>query len=124
MGDAFNTGYKFGEGIDSKLSNMFSLDNSGINMDDLMSGLDEQEFDVNVKDDINLADESMKYLLDAVTQKYINQINLQAPAPNVQVLFTGDINRDVDMDELAEITKTKIGTEIVEFAMSSTDIRR
>jgi len=123
-GDAFNTGYKFGEGIDSKLSNIFSLDNNAINTDDLMAGLDEQEFDVNVKDDVNLADESLKYLLDDVTQKYINNINLQAPAPTVSVNVNVASGDNIDYDEVAEITKKKLGTEMVEFAMSSTDIRR
>lgn len=123
--EAFDSGYKFGEGIDDKLSNMFSLgDYNGFNTDDLLAGLEDQEFDVNVKDDVNLADESLQYLLDAVTQKYINQINLHTPAPSVQVVFTGEINRDVDLDDLAERTKAKLGTEMVEYVMSSTDVRR
>lgn len=123
----YNLGYNLSLGVSDKLSGVVDKI-KGLtdipSMDDLMGQLGEQEFDVNVKDDVNLADESMKYLLDAVTQKYINQINLQAPAPNVQVLFTGEINRDVDYDELAEITKKKLGTEMIEYAMSSTDIRR
>lgn len=123
--EAFDSGYKFGEGIDDKLTNMFSLgDYNGLNTDDLLAGLEDQEFDVNVKDDVNLADESLQYLLDAVTQKYINQINLLTPAPSIEVVFTGDINRDVDLDDLAERTKTKLGTEMVEYVMSSTDVRR
>lgn len=123
----YNLGHSLSLGVSDKLSGVVDkiMGRTGMpSTEDLMAGLGEQEFDVKVKDDVNLADESMKFLLDAVTQKYINNINLQAPAPNVQVLFTGEINRDVDYDELAEITKKKLGTEMVEYAMSSTDIRR
>lgn len=124
MTDAWNTGYKFGEGIADKVSGAFAFDGlNGLDIDDLTNGLKDEEFNVNVKEDVNLADESLKYLLDSVTQKYINQINLQTPAPNISVEFTGEINRDVDLDELAEKTKQKIGTEMVEFVMSSTDIK-
>ncbi len=120
-GDAWNKGYGLGSNIQDKVTGAFG---SSYNTDDLASSLADQEYDVNVKDDVNLADESLEYLLDAVMQKYVNNVNVTSPAPTVQVTFAGDINRDVDLDELAEKTKKKIGTEIVEFAMSSTDIKR
>jgi len=129
---AWDKGYKFGEGIEDKLSNTFSFDDMNnfdvpgtdtLNADDLGNLLDVQEYDVNVKDEVNLADESLKYLLDEVTQKYINNINLQAPAPNVSVQIDVANGSDLDLDELAEKTKQKIGTEILEFSMSSTDIK-
>lgn len=119
-GDAWDYGYKFGEGIEDKISDKFGF--GDLNFDDLTSGLKDEEFDVNVKDDVNLSDESLKYLLDAVTQRYINNINLTTPAPTVTVQFMGDINKDVDLDDLAEKTKQKLGTEMVEYAMASTDI--
>lgn len=121
--DAWKKGYQFGEGIADKVSGTFNFDSfGGFDTDDLIGGLKDEEFNVNVKDDVNLADENLKYLLDSVTQKYINEINLQAPAPEVSVNFYGEINRDVDLDDLAEKTKQKIGTEMVEYVMSSTDI--
>lgn len=121
--DATNATFKRQAEIAMAQSAAYENNNSDMFIDDLMMSLDEQEFDVNAKNDVNLADESLKYLLDSVTQKYINNINLKVPAPNVVVTFTGEINRDVDLDELAEQTKQKIGIEMVEFAMSSTDIR-
>lgn len=125
MADKFYTvGYDLSLGASDKLTGIFDK-MSGLtdwSIDDLMSGLQNEEFNVNVKDDVNLADESLKYLLDAVTQRYINNVNLTAPAPTVTVQFMGDINRDVDLDELAEQTKQKLGTEMVEYAMASTDI--
>lgn len=130
--EMFNDGYNFGKIIEDKLSNSFSFDDmnnfdvpgiDALNADDLSNVLDNQEYDVNVKDEVNLADESLKYLLDEVTQKYINNINLQAPAPNVSVQIDVANGSDLDLDELAEKTKQKIGTEILEFSMSSTDIK-
>lgn len=128
-GNAWDAGYKFGEGIDGKITDSFKFDDLnkkdiGLNTDDLGNVLDDQEYDVNVKDEVNLADESLKYLLDEVTQKYINNINLQAPAPNVSVQIDVENGSDLDLDAIAEKTKQKLGVEIVEFAMSSTDIRR
>lgn len=132
-GDAFNKGYTKGKEIDSKFGDIFNfkgldldniIDTSGLSglSDDFVSDISNEEFDVNVKDDVNLADESLKYLLDSVTQRYINEVNLTTPAPAVTVQFTGDINRDVDLDELAEKTKVKLGTEMVEYAMASTNM--
>lgn len=129
-GNAWDAGYKFGEGIDGKIADSFKFDDlelykkdKDLNADNLGNVLDDQEYDVNVKDEVNLADESLKYLLDEVTQKYINNINLQAPAPNVSVQIDVENGSDLDLDEIAEKTKQKLGVEIVEFAMSSTDIR-
>lgn len=119
-GDAWNKGYEFGEGIENKLVDKFGFD--GLNFDDLTSGLSDEEFNVNVKDDVNLADESLKYLMDAVTQRYINNINLTAPAPNVHVEVNVADGKGLDYDEIAEKTKQKLGTEMVEYAMASTDI--
>lgn len=134
MTDAYNSGYKFGENIDKGINDSFKFDDLGLdkisdkkdislNPDNLGNVLDNQEYDVNVKDEVNLADESLKYLLDEVTQKYINNINLQAPAPNVNVQIDVENGSDLDLDAIAEKTKQKLGVEIVEFAMSSTDIR-
>jgi len=120
-GDVWDKGYKFGEDIEEKIAGKFGL--GGVNFDNLLGELRDEEFDVNVKNDVNLANESLKYLLDEVTQKYINNINLNVPAPKVEVTFTGPIERDVDLDELAEVTKQKLGAEMVEYAMSSTDIK-
>lgn len=118
----YNFGYDFSLGASDKLTGVFDQISGLTDWDDMISGLSDEEFNVNVKDDVNLADESLKYLLDSVTQRYINNINLTAPAPNVHIEFTGEINRNVDLDELAEATKEKLGTEMVEYVMTSTDI--
>lgn len=118
----YNLGYDLSLGASDKLTGVFDKISGLTDWDDLTSGLKDEEFNVNVKDDVNLADESLKYLLDAVTQKYINNVNLTTPAPTVTVQFMGDINRDVDLDELAEVTKQKLGTEMIEYAMASTDV--
>ncbi len=129
--DSYNKGAEVGKDIKGWM-NSFSLlkdkddkdyKQDAINPDDLLSAASDQEYDVNVKDEVNLADESLKYLLDEVTQKYINNINLQAPAPNVSVQIDVENGSDLDLDAIAEKTKQKLGVEIVEFAMSSTDIK-
>lgn len=118
----YNLGYDLSLGASDKLTGVFDKISGLTDWDDLTSGLKDEEFNVNVKDDVNLADESLKYMLDAVTQRYINNVNLTTPAPTVTVQFMGDINKDVDLDDLAEKTKQKLGTEMVEYAMASTDI--
>lgn len=129
-GNAWNAGNKFGEGIEGKIADSFKFDDleldkkdKDLNTDNLGNVLDDQEYNVNVKDEVNLADESLKYLLDEVTQKFINNINLQTPAPNVSVQIDVENGSDLDLDAIAEKTKQKLGVEIVEFAMSSTDIK-
>lgn len=72
---------------------------------------------------MNLAKESLEFLLDAVTQRYVNNINISAPTPSIVNHF-GDINKDVDLDVVAEYTKKKIGQEIIEYSMTHPDIKR
>lgn len=115
-GSLWDKGYNVGSSLQDKVTGLFDTG-------DLADSLADQDYDVNVKNDVNLADESLQYLLDAVTQKYINKVNVTAPAPNVTVNF-GDVHKDVDLDALAEATQKKIGIGLVQYAMSSTDIKR
>lgn len=123
-GDAFKYGNNVGSSIEDKVKGLLGGDKGDFNIDDLTSALGDQDYDVNVKDDVNLAKESLSFLLDAVTQKYVNKVNVIAPAPQVAVQFTGEINRDVDLDAVAEATKKKIGQELVEYALTNTDVKR
>ena len=125
MKENANTWYKFGYdlslGASDNLTGVFDKISGLTDWNDLASGLKDQEFNVKVKDDVNLADESLKYLLDGVTQRYINNVNLTAPAPNVHVEVNVADGKNLDYDEIAEKTKQKLGTEMVEYAMASTD---
>lgn len=118
-GDAWDKGYGIGSGLQDKVTGMFG---SGFSMDDFAGSMADQDYDVNVKDDVNLADESMAYLMDAVAQRYVNHVNFEAPAPQVTVNFNGDIHKDVDLDALAEQTEKKIGGRLAQYRTSSPDI--
>lgn len=53
-----------------------------------------------IDDDVNISDEHLKLMEELVTQKYINQINLQVAAPQVTVAPTVQITKEADADEL------------------------
>ena len=53
-----------------------------------------------IDDDVNISDEHLKLMEELVTQKYVNQINLQVAAPQVTVAPTVQITKEADADEL------------------------
>ena len=55
-----------------------------------------------INSDVNISDESLKYLIDGITRQYVNKINLQTVQPNISVTFSGDIRETADMNGVAE----------------------
>ncbi len=71
-----------------------------------------------INTDINIADESLKYLVDGVTRQYVNKINLQTVQPNISVEFSGPIKETADVNGISE----RIIAEAMEKMQSSTDL--
>ena len=57
---------------------------------------------------VDIADESLKYLVDGITRQYVNKINLSTVQPNVTIQFNGDVNNQGDVDSLLESVEAKI----------------
>lgn len=71
-----------------------------------------------INSDIDISDESLKYLVDGVTRQYVNNINLQTVQPNINVEFTGNIGSPEDLDGVAE----RLLADMQEKMFASTDL--
>lgn len=79
--DAYNAGYDFGAGIDSKLSEMFTFDAYGGYDYNEVSGMDELLDNTNstadsanaIKNSLGVAEEDLKYLIDIAERDAINR---------------------------------------------------
>ncbi len=62
-----------------------------------------------VNDSVDISDESLRYLSDAMVRSYVNKINVNTMQPNFSIEFTGDITQNADADRVAEeiIAKAK-----------------
>lgn len=70
-----------------------------------------------VEDDINISDENLKLMEEMVTQKYVNQINLQIATPQITLAPTAQITKEADADAMIEY----INNQLTEQAISSTE---
>lgn len=123
FGDAWNAGYGFGEGVEGKVSGLFS----GFN------DLDSMAFDQNWSDfatggnpavvegtgqggtmQVDMADEDIQYLRDLAQREYVAKIANNTLAPNIRVEFTGPVTKEADVDKVAarlgEILKDEIAS--------------
>lgn len=89
-GNAWNTGYSFGEGLEDKVSGMFGdgLDISNIGNVDNVS---------NVEGEVDVSSEDLKLLRELAEQQYIQNYISNDP---VLYITTGDINENADVDYL------------------------
>lgn len=70
-----------------------------------------------IDDDVNISDEHLKLMEELVTQKYVNQINLQSPAPQITVAPTVQITKEADADALVSY----VNDTLTEQAMTSAE---
>ncbi len=66
-----------------------------------------------IDSDINIAKEDIKYLLDATTQKYVNQINLTVQTQAPVINTNGTIREEADLEKLAGNITEKINEQNV-----------
>lgn len=70
-----------------------------------------------INDDVNISDEHLKLMEELVTQKYVNQINLQVAAPQVTVAPTVQITKEADADAMVSY----VNDTLTEQAMTSAE---
>lgn len=123
-GDAWNSGYNFGEKIDDKISNFSLSDIFGKtdipNPDDYISGfsdaiansgaggnLDSIADDTSaIKDSVDITDEDLKYLRDIAEQEAINRFT----TAEIKLDMTNDnnVSSDADLDGIVDGMTTKV----------------
>lgn len=123
-GDAWNSGYNFGQGIDDKISN-FSLSDifgkTGIpNPDDYISGfsdaiansgaggnLDSIADDTSaIKDSVDITDEDLKYLRDIAEQEAINRFT--TAEIKLDMTNNNNVSSNADLDGIVDGMTTKV----------------
>lgn len=70
-----------------------------------------------INDEVNISDENLKLMEELVTQKYVNQINLQAAAPQITVAPTIEVTKEADADAMIDY----INDHLTEQAISSAE---
>lgn len=78
LGDAWNAGYNWGEGIEDSISNLFSVSEMGKGMEDYLSqanaSLDNILSDTgDISGSLDITDEELKYLRDIAEQETVNR---------------------------------------------------
>lgn len=96
-------------------------DSKAPDVDAIAQAVAGETYDVRVNDDVNLADESLKYLLEGVTMKYINNVNLSSPAPTMNVTINSGSN-EISESEIEEKIFGKFGVMLAEKREASTTI--
>lgn len=123
-GDAWNSGYNFGEKIDDKISNFSLSDIFGKtdipNPDDYISGfsdaiansgaggnLDSIADDTSaIKDSVDITDEDLKYLRDIAEQEAINRFT--TAEVKLDMTNNNNVSSDADLDGIVDGMTTKV----------------
>lgn len=123
-GDAWNSGYNFGQGIDDKISNFSLADVFGKtdipNPDDYISGfsdaiansgaggnLDSIADDTSaIKDSVDITDEDLKYLRDIAEQEAINRFT--TAEIKLDMTNNNNVSSSADLDGIVDGMTTKV----------------
>lgn len=123
-GDAWNSGYNFGQGIDDKISNFSLSDIFGKtdipNPDDYISGfsdaiansgaggnLDRIADDTSaIKDSVDITDEDLKYLRDIAEQEAINRFT--TAEIKLDMTNNNNVSSNADLDGIVDGMTTKV----------------
>ncbi|MEE0775750.1 MAG: tape measure protein, partial [Bacillota bacterium] len=110
LGEVWNKSYQWGKGIPDKIKDAIGLDvgSGALGATDIGSVGNVDTVD-KVNDSVDISDESLRYLSDAMVRSYVNKINVNTMQPNFSIEFTGDITQNADADRVAEeiIAKAK-----------------
>lgn len=99
MSDAFNAGYAWGE----NLANSFSGSALDSAVAPAIKNIDENTS--SIKKSISAAEEDIASLVDIAQRRYINQINLTAQTPVINITGQNTGNTDADARRLADTIK-------------------
>ena len=58
--------------------------------------------------ELDSSDESIKYIVDAVTDRTVNNINLQTTAPEISINYNGNISTEIDKEEMSRYVSDQI----------------
>ncbi|MBE6070683.1 MAG: phage tail tape measure protein [Clostridium butyricum] len=119
-GDAWNTGYGFGQNVENKVSNMFSATNQndiGGTPFDYQSLLDAAEGASQgagdtakntgaMKDALDIAEEDLKYMRDIAEQEVINRFT--TAEIKVDMTNYNSVNSDLDVDGICDALSEKV----------------
>ena len=107
-GDAWNTGYSWGEGIENSIGNLGSSISDTVN--DTMSSLNMDSLPVNtaatanntgkLNDTLEVSEEDLKYLRDLAEQETINRFT--TAEIKVEMTNNNNINNDMDIDGVVD----------------------
>lgn len=117
---AASKGYSKGSVLGSKVSNFISgaggsaLDFSGIPAGTAGNPATVKGAGKNGSMNVKLEDEDVDYLRELAERDYVARIAQNTLAPNIQITFTGDINREMDYEKIgpavAQILQDEIDT--------------
>lgn len=117
---AASKGYSKGSTLGSKVSNFISgaggstLDFSGIPAGTAGNPATVKGAGKNGSMNVKLEDEDVDYLRELAERDYVARIAQNTLAPNIQITFTGDINREMDYEKIgpavAQILQDEIDT--------------
>ena len=102
-GDAWNSGYNFGEKIDDKISNFSdAIANSGAggNLDSIADDTSA------IKDSVDITDEDLKYLRDIAEQEAINRFT--TAEIKLDMTNNNNVSSDADLDGIVDGMTTKV----------------
>ena len=120
-GDAWNSGYNFGEKIDDKISNFSLSDIFGKtdipNPDDYISGFSDAIANSGaggnladdtsaIKDSVDITDEDLKYLRDIAEQEAINRFT--TAEVKLDMTNNNNVSSDADLDGIVDGMTTKV----------------
>lgn len=123
-GDAWNSGYNFGQGIDDKISNFSLSDIFGktdiLNPDDYTSGFSDAIANSGaggnlnsiaddtsaIKDSVDITDEDLKYLRDIAEQEAINRFT--TAEIKLDMINNNNVSSDADLDGIVDGMTTKV----------------
>lgn len=96
-----------GAGDDSLLLQALSAI-EGLGDDGSLTNVDRVGSVGSIDDDVNISDEHLKLMEELVTRKYVNQINLQAAAPQIIVAPTVQVTKEADADAMIDYVNDRL----------------
>lgn len=121
VGGAWDTGIKFGDGIDSALSNLSFDPGDGSDLGDLSGmldsiagngvGVDGGNLDSvgKINSDVDISDEDIQLLKDIAARDFL--VNIQTVTPKASIRF-GDVRETADVNKIIEVIEDMVEEQL------------